>query len=298
MKVLSFGSLNLDYTYRVEHFVRPGETVSSLSRSVNCGGKGLNQSLALARAGAQVWHAGAVGASDGGMLCRALAESGVNTDYVVRREDVPSGHAVIQVDAAGQNCILLCGGANRTITPAQVDETLTHFAAGDLLVLQNEISQLAYIIARGREKGMVIALNPSPMDAGIAALPLEAVDIFLLNEGEAADLCGGQGSLEELTRRFPKAGIVLTLGEKGALYRQGDRTFSHGIYRVPVVDTTAAGDTFTGYFLAALTRGCGAEEALDQASAAAALAVSRPGAGASIPTLAEVLASHLPPETR
>lgn len=293
MKILNFGSLNIDYTYQVEHFVRPGETMSSLCRSTNCGGKGLNQSIALAKAGAQVWHAGAVGAEDGGLLCRALEESGVNIDYVARREDVASGHAIIQVNQSGQNCILLYGGANQTITVRQVDETLAHFSAGDFLVLQNEINQLAYIMEKAHEKGMVIVLNPSPMDDIIGTLPLDYVDYFLLNEVEAADLCGGKGSLEEMARRFPHAKIVLTLGEEGACYRDGDQILSHGIYKVPVVDTTAAGDTFTGFFIGSLTQGKDAAEALRLASVASSLAVSRPGAGASIPWMEEVLASQL-----
>lgn len=296
MKILNFGSLNIDYTYQVEHFVRPGETMSSLSRKTNCGGKGLNQSIALARAGAQVWHAGAVGAEDGGLLCRALAESGVNIDYVARREDTASGHAIIQVNQSGQNCILLYGGANQTITPQQVDETLSHFDAGDFLVLQNEINQLAYIMERAHEKGMVIVLNPSPLDEIIGTLPLSYVDYFLLNEVEAGDLCGGQGSLEEMARRFPSARIVLTLGKEGVRYRDGDQILSHGIYKVPVVDTTAAGDTFTGFFIGSLTQGCDAGEALRLASVASSLAVSRPGAGASIPWMEEVRTCALEPE--
>ena len=125
MRILNFGSLNIDNVYAVDHFIRPGETMSSLGMEVFCGGKGLNQSIAMARAGAQVWHAGAVGRNDGKKLLELLAESGVNTDFV-RKTDGVSGHTIIQVDKNGQNCILLFGGANQEITPGQVDETLAH----------------------------------------------------------------------------------------------------------------------------------------------------------------------------
>lgn len=294
MKILNFGSLNLDYVYQVDHFVRPGETTSSLSLAINCGGKGLNQSVALARAGAQVWHAGAVGAADGGILLDMLTGSGVNAQYVRRLTDVPSGQAIIQVNRSGQNCILLFGGSNQTIDKAQVDETLAEFSKGDFLILQNEITENPYIIEKAHERGMVIVLNPSPMDEKIMKLPLELVDYFMLNEVEAADICGGKGDpLDEMAKKFPRAKLVLTLGKDGVCYRDGAETLSHGIYKVPVVDTTAAGDTFTGFFIGSVARGDSAKEALRLASVASSIAVSREGAAPSIPTMAEVEASTL-----
>lgn len=256
MKVLNFGSLNIDYTYQVDHFVRAGETMSSESLQVFSGGKGLNQSIALSKAGADVWHAGAVGAGDGDFLIEQMKKAGVHTE-LIEHLDGQTGHAIIQKDPAGQNCILLYGGANQRITKEMVDRVLTQFEADDFLILQNEISEIGYIMEKAHEKGMKIVLNPSPMNAKILSYPLEYVDYFLLNEVEASDICGieatkdPQALMNGLVKRFPEAKIVLTLGGDGSVYRDGDTVLRQGIYKVPVVDTTAAGDTFTGYLSAA-----------------------------------------------
>jgi len=296
MKLLNFGSLNIDYVYKVDHFVRPGETMSSESRQTFCGGKGLNQTIALARAGVQVYHAGAVGKADGEMLLEALKKNNVNIDFVKQCEDVATGHAIIQVNRSGQNCIMLYGGANQTMTKEHIDETLAGFSAGDFLILQNEINNLGYIMEQAHKKGLVIVLNPSPMNEKILALPLDFVDYFMLNEVEAADICGEESKdnlLGNLSRKYPKAKIVLTLGKQGVQYKDGEQILSHGIYKVPVVDTTAAGDTFTGFFIGSLAQGYAAEEALRLASVASSIAVSRQGAESSIPYMDEVKNSNL-----
>lgn len=286
MKILSFGSLNLDKVYSVSHFIRPGETMAAVNLDTYCGGKGLNQSIALARASAQVWHAGCVGEGDGDMLLNALQESGVNTS-LVRSLPHPTGHAIIQVNREGQNCILLYGGANQQITRAQVDGTLTHFDAGDFLVLQNEINELAYIMEQAHKKGMIIVFNPSPMTRELLELPLEYVRYFLLNEVEARDLCGEDVPEDaypaKLLARYPDSRIVLTLGSRGSIYQDRDIRIHQEACRVKAVDTTAAGDTFTGYFVAAIAAGAPVETAMQEASKAAAIAVSRPGASPSIP---------------
>ena len=291
MKILNYGSLNIDYTYSVDHFVRGGETMSSEEMHVFSGGKGLNQSIALSKSGAEVWHAGAIGTGDGDFLIRQLKEAGVNTEYISVL-DGKTGHAIIQKAKDGGNCILLFGGANQKITREMVDGVMDHFEKGDYLVLQNEISEIGYIMERAREKGMVLVFNPSPMDDKISTYPLEYVDYFLLNEIEAGDICGEQGSGEELLQKlsdkFPASKIVLTLGGDGSLYRDGQRILTQGIYKVPVVDTTAAGDTFTGFLIGGLVQGLDAGEALDLAAKAAAIAVSRPGAAPSIPSREEV----------
>lgn len=291
MKILNYGSLNIDYTYSVDHFVRGGETMSSEEMHVFSGGKGLNQSIALSKSGAEVWHAGAIGTGDGDFLIRQLKEAGVNTEYISVL-DGKTGHAIIQKAKDGGNCILLFGGANQQITREMVDGVMDHFEKGDYLVLQNEISEIGYIMERAREKGMVLVFNPSPMDDKISTYPLEYVDYFLLNEIEAGDICGEQGSGEELLQKlsdkFPASKIVLTLGGDGSLYRDGQRILTQGIYKVPVVDTTAAGDTFTGFLIGGLVQGLDAGEALDLAAKAAAIAVSRPGAAPSIPSREEV----------
>lgn len=292
MKILSFGSLNLDKVYSVAHFVRPGETLSADALHEFCGGKGLNQSIALARAGVDVFHAGCVGAADGGMLLDALHAASVDTTFV-HQLPCSTGHAIIQVDPSGQNCILLFGGANHQVSTQQIDETLEAFGAGDILVLQNEISNLDYLIRKAHRKELVIVLNPSPMTEAIRSLPLELVSYFLLNELEARELCGTDAEEAQfpamLLKKYPGSHILLTLGSRGCIYQDQQGMIIHPAYRVNAVDTTAAGDTFTGYFIAAIASGASVSEALSLASSAAAISVSRSGASASIPTMDEVL---------
>lgn len=296
MKVLCFGSLNIDYTYKVDHFVKKGETLSSESLRVFSGGKGLNQAIALARAGADTCHAGAVG-EDGLFLLRELQEAGVNTECVRVLENERTGNAIIQNDREGDNCIILYGGANQAISREQADEVLDRFHSGDFLVLQNEINELAYIMEQAHKKGMKIVLNPSPMNEKILTLPLVYVDYFMLNEVEAAQILGreieesvdGEELARELLKRFPGTAVVLTLGGSGSVYLDGQEIVHQAAYRVKAVDTTAAGDTFTGFFVGGMLRGFSAREAMDIASRAAAIAVSRPGAAPSIPLWEEAV---------
>ncbi len=293
-KILNFGSLNIDDVYDVEHFVKAGETISSRALSLFCGGKGHNQSVALARAGAEVYHAGLIG-PDGLMLKQSLEESGAHTDYI-RVSDGKTGHAIIQVEPSGQNCILLYSGTNRMIDKDFVHEVMDAFGAGDILLLQNEISCLDEIIRIGRDKGMQIVLNPSPMDDLVLALPLEEIDMFILNEIEGAELTGcsaWSGILDSMSQRYPRAAIVLTLGKDGAVCRQGEQTATCGIYQMKPVDTTAAGDTFTGYFLSSLLDGNSPEKALHTAALAAALAVGTKGAASSVPWKCQVEQAQL-----
>ena len=291
MKTLCFGSLNIDYVYTVPRFVAAGETLSSETLETFSGGKGLNQSVALARAGAETYHAGAVGA-DGAFLLETLRAALVHTEHVETLSGVRTGHAVIQRNTAGENCILLHGGANRAVTREQIDRTLARFSAGDLLVLQNEISELAYLARQGKARGMTVALNPSPMDGAVLpALPY--ADILLLNETEAAGLLGPDmpedfaDAARLLHERFGAA-VVLTLGARGSVYADGEALLAQEAFPARAVDTTGAGDTFTGYFLAGMAEGRGAAWSLRFASAAAAAAVARPGAAPSIPARGEV----------
>ena len=287
--ILSYGSLNLDLVYQVPHFVQAGETLSSTSRTVHCGGKGLNQSIAAARAGGTVSHAGKIG-GDGTVLTDILRESGVDTDFVTVG-DGPSGHAVIQVDPSGQNCILLFGGCNQEITHEEIDRALAHFQTGDYLILQNEINGLDYLMTQAARRGLRIVFNPSPIDESIFRLPLGEAWLLIFNEIEGAALAGcddEEGILNTLRQRWPRCRLLLTLGSHGCVYDDGQRRLRQGIYQAETVDTTAAGDTFTGYFVACMAAGRPEEECLDLASRAAAIAVSRPGAAPSIPTMDEV----------
>ena len=289
MKILNFGSLNVDFTYRVDHIVGPGETISSKKLEVFPGGKGLNQSIALARAGAKVWHGGIIG-RDGEFLKEICRDSGVHEEYI-KEADTRTGNAVIQVSETGQNCILLFSGANRELTESYIDGVLEHFEAGDLLLLQNEVNKLDYLIRRGAEKGMFIALNPSPYDEQVETCGLQQVDLFFVNEIEATQMAGEdseEAMLAKMRALYPRAGIVLTLGDKGAYYSDDSETCFQKAAKAAAVDTTAAGDTFTGYFLASYIREKSGKEALRRGTLAAALAVERPGAAVSIPRKEEV----------
>ena len=290
MKILNFGSLNLDLVYQMPHFVRAGETLSSTAFSRNVGGKGLNQSVALAKAGAEIYHAGLVG-EDGEMLRTFLADNGVDTRFV-RTIDQPSGHAVIQVEPAGNNCIFLYGGANQCVSEAFIQDALEPFGEGDFLVLQNEINMIDKIIEAAYDKGMQVVLNPSPIADNLKQLPLEKISWFILNEIEGGELSGETDAdkiLDRLTELYPHAKIVLTLGGDGSIYCGEGQRVRQQAYKVQAVDTTAAGDTFTGFFFAAVADGVPAGEALRRASKASSISVTRAGAAASIPTLAEVL---------
>ena len=290
MKMVVFGSLNIDKTYSLEDFVRPGQTISASKMEQFCGGKGFNQAIALRRAGNEVHFAGAVG-QDGGMLLENLDRNGIDRSCV-KVTDGATGHAIIQLDKNGGNCIIILAGVNGEITEADVESTLAHFGEGDLIVLQNEISCVPYILRRAHEKGMIVAFNPSPYDAKIADCDLSCVDYLLVNEVEGAGMAGctdADAILDALHSRYPALNIVLTLGGDGSVYQdKNGARFNCGVHKVQAVDTTAAGDTFTGFFLSGILRHGDAQKALHTASVAAGIAVSRKGAEPSIPLMAEV----------
>ena len=289
MRILNFGSMNMDYVYSVDHMAAPGETISSAKLELFCGGKGLNQSIALARAGAPVYHAGMVG-SDGEMLLHACAENGVDTKHIQKSAE-RSGHAIIQVDQSGENCIVLCGGANQALKKETVDTVLHEFGAGDWLLVQNELNMVDYIIDAAYERGMRIALNPSPYHEAIKQWGLQKVSLFLINEIEGNQLTGGASPEEILAAMqcvYPDASVVLTLGGKGVMLQEGTSIFTQTPFKTNAIDTTAAGDTFTGYYLAAILEGMPQTQALERAAYAASLAVSRKGASASIPYRQEI----------
>lgn len=291
MRVVNIGSLNIDYVYEVPHFVQPGETLSSRSLRVNCGGKGLNQSIAAAKAGLEVYHAGCIG-EEGVFLKEKLAAAGVRTDCI-RQVAGKTGHAIIQVDPSGQNNIILYSGANHALTEEDVDRVLAWFDRGDMVLLQNETSCVDYIVRRAWELGMRTALNAAPSGENLQQVPLEKLEWLLVNEVEGAYLTGTTDPREILRRlgeRCPDTTIVLTLGGDGSMAARGGETVQVPAMRVQAVDTTAAGDTFTGYFLRRAAEGGSLEECLRLATAASALAVTRPGAADSIPAYDEVQA--------
>ena len=296
MRVLNFGSLNLDYVYAVEHFVRPGETLSAASRVVKCGGKGLNQSIALARAGAEVCHAGCLGAG-GEPLRQLLAGDGVDVS-ALKEVDEMQGHTVIQVDPSGENCILLYGGSNRCVTQAQIDDTLSRFGPGDWLVLQNEINGNAAIVNQAHARGMRIALNPSPCNDALADVDFGKLTWLLVNEVEAEQLTGSsdpESAWRRLHERWPNVSVLITLGNAGSVaFRVEDGRIEiarQAAFEVRALDTTAAGDTYTGYFIAGRMAGLPLQACMRRASRASAISVTRLGAADSIPFRAELEAA-------
>ena len=289
MRIVNFGSLNIDYVYRVDEFLLPGETKPAKSRGVFCGGKGLNQSIACARAGLTTYHAAFLGA-EGRFLSEKLAESGVKTDYV---REVPQacGHAVIQVNDHGQNCILLYPGTNALLTEAFANEVLSRFSAGDVLLLQNETNLVPELMHKAADRGLLVAFNAAPFTKEALGYPIELVKWLFVNEIEGAALSGEKeprAVAAALRKTYPNTEVVLTLGAAGCLYAGAEGTFFVPAADVKPVDTTAAGDTFTGYYLMAALGGYGAERALKIASAASGLAILRMGAADSIPAIGEL----------
>ena len=288
-KILNLGSINIDNVYTVERFVKAGETIASKQFRVYAGGKGLNQSIALARAGGNVIHAGTVG-RDGVDLVNMLQDEGVDVSYIAECE-TPTGHTIIQVNDDGQNCILLYPGANYAFEESRIDGILNTFDKDDILITQNEVNCIAYAMRSAAKKGMRIAFNPSPFCPEIRTYPLHLVDWFILNEIEGEAFTGKSDPeeiLSDLGVAYPQATIVLTLGENGVICKSGERIIHQNAYQVLPIDTTAAGDTFTGYFISLAATGEKIEECLSVAAKAAAISVSKRGAAASIPKMTEV----------
>ncbi|WP_083958233.1 ribokinase [Herbidospora mongoliensis] len=278
-----FGSANMDLVAYVEKAPELGETVSGREFRTICGGKGANQAIAAARAGGNVRFVGAVGDDAFGRELRdALDRSGVDT-HDLRTVEGPSGIAHIVVEDGGANSIIVVPGANGKVTERDAADL-----SGDALLLQLELPMEAVVAAARNFSGLVV-LTPAP----VAPLPrelLDAVGLLLPNEHEAAAITGlttpGE-ALEALLELVPEA--VVTIGADGAIYgsRDGSRLRVSG-RPVNAIDTTAAGDTFAGAFVVARTEGRTAQEALEFATAAAALSVRRPGASTSMPTRAEI----------
>jgi len=287
--VLNFGSINIDHVYRVDHFVRPGETLNCRDYHRFAGGKGLNQSIALAQAGACVVHAGKLGAEDGWL--KVLMEGrGVDTRFV-EMVDGPSGHAVIQVNSAGENAIVIVGGANRLVDDHDVRRIVAGFGQGDYLLVQNEVSAVPRILQSAKAQGMTVVFNPAPMTPEVLDYPLDRVDLFIVNTVEAYGLTGEsepEQIMDVFLRRYPTASMVLTLGSRGAVYCDAQVRIHQPAEQVHAVDTTGAGDTFIGFFLAELIRTADPKQALAWAGRAAALCVTRHGAADSIPHRAEL----------
>lgn len=290
MKILNFGSINIDIFFRVEHIVRPGETISSESIEKRAGGKGLNQSVALAKVSDSVYHAGSIG-TDGNFLIEEMENFGVDTS-LLKKSDKLTGNAIIQVDDKGENSIVLYKGANFDNSEAYVDEVLSHFEKGDILVLQNEINCMPYIINKAYEKGLKIVLNPSPITDEIEKIDLDKIDLLLVNETEAkalAKVSDAKEAVNYFRDNFPSLKVVETFGKNGSMYFDKDNLINQDSFKVDAVDTTGAGDTFTGYFVTYFYKGEKITKCLEVAAKASALSVTKKGASISIPSHEAVL---------
>lgn len=288
--IINLGSMNIDYVYRVDRFVQPGETISSSTLKLHAGGKGLNQSIAAARAGASVRHAGITG-HGGEFLRELLADNAVDT-ALVRQHDCPNGHAIIQVDKYGQNCILLYAGTNEMIDASFIRCLAAELLGSEIVLLQNETSGTAGMMEMAKARGCRITFNPAPMSPAVQTYPMTLIDYLVLNESEGETLTGEtvpKSILKELASRFPATQSILTLGADGVSWLE-DGVFCSVPARAAgkVIDTTAAGDTFIGYFLACIDAGKCLSESIEMAVLAAGICVTRNGAASSIPFMHEV----------
>ncbi|MBR9650435.1 ribokinase [Thalassovita aquimarina] len=288
MTIWNLGSINSDHFYGVDHLPEPGETVLSETMERGLGGKGANMSVAAARAAAHVSHIGAVG-PDGQWAVDRLTEYGVDTRPIAQL-DTPTGHAVIALDAAGENHIIVFPGANREISRDAIGLALSEAAPGDILLMQNETNEQAYAAETGSKLGLKVAYAAAPFSAQAVRQVLPHLDILVLNHIEMAQLVEETGLLPG-----PKLGVdtvIVTKGAAGCVFYDRSNGFDAiGFDAIPVdaVDTTGAGDTFTGYFLAGIDRGMAPEEAIGTAIKASALMVTRRGTADVIPDLKEVL---------
>ena len=289
MKILNFGSVNIDSYFRVDHISKPGETISSKTCDKRPGGKGLNQSVALSKVYKNVYHAGLYG-KDGNFIKELFKENGIDTSFFEQSLS-DTGNALVQVDKNGENSIVLYKGANFDIDKDFVDKVLDNFCEGDILVLQNEICLVPYIVDIAYEKGMLICLNPSPINEAIFKIDFSKLEFLILNETEARDISNKHNKDDVVSyfrKNYPNLKLILTLGSNGSIYFDKDQIINQKAYLVDSVDTTGAGDTFMGYFVGSYFDDKDIKKSLDIASVASALACTKNGASSSIPSLKEV----------
>lgn len=290
MTIYNFGSLNIDHVYRIDHCAGPGETVPCSDFAMYAGGKGANQSIAIARAGGAVAHVGKVG-YDGLWMIENMKQDGIDTSNIFSSTKA-TGHAIVLVDKFGQNQIVIYGGTNLEITRDEIDSVIGKCCDGDILLLQNEINNNDYIIKSAADAGLQMIFNPAPMSSDVFLLNLDCIDMFIINQGEGQVLSGEsepEKIIEAILGKYRKSKVVLTLAENGALYADADCRIKVPGCKVDVVDTTGAGDTFIGYLIALIQKGYTIEKCLDAANRAAAISVTRKGASASIPLIREVI---------
>lgn len=285
--IYNLGSINADFFYRVPRLPAPGETVAAASLATGLGGKGANQSVAVARAGSGVRHIGAVG-HDGDAAVAELAAAGVDTAHVARVQE-PTGHAIVSIDPAGENAIVIYPGANRAQQMPRIEAALSGAGPGDWLMLQNETSHQAESAALARARGLSVVYSAAPFAPEAVAAVLGDLMLLILNAVEAEQL---SATLNTAPRALPVPHVLITKGADGAEWIDTDsgETVSVPAVTVTPVDSTGAGDTFAGYAVAGLAQGFDRAAALSRAAAAAALQVTRRGTAAAIPSSEEVAA--------
>jgi ribokinase len=286
MKILNFGSINKDLVYNVEDFVKPGETISSRDYGLYLGGKGLNQSVAISKSGSEVYHAGCINKSDHSIISD-LKKWGVNTDYI-NKIDEATGHAIIQINQDGENSIIIHGGANNCVEKDQIDKVLSNFNEGDYILLQNEINSVNEIIEKAHKKGLRIFFNPAPYSSAVNNYSIEKVNTLIYNETEGQRLSGKKDDnqiIKTLSNKYPNTRQILTLGERGSIYSFDKNTIKVKAESVKTIDSTAAGDTYIGYYISSLSKKISVEQSMKIASQAASIATTIVGGANSIPEI-------------
>ena len=283
--IINFGSINIDHVYRVVKLPVAGQTISASGYQKYLGGKGVNQSIAIAKSGGEVMHVGAVG-EDGDWALSMIRSFGVATDHV-ERLDGASGHAIVTVDDCGENQIIITGGANLRFSIEMIENALSlGRPENDWVLLQNETNLASEIVNHARSAGFKIAYAAAPFVRDITLALLPFIDLLAVNEGEAKEL---SDALRKPVEDFPVSRVLVTRGSSGSsFFHDGSRT-DQTAFRVEAVDTTGAGDTFLGAFLARYTASLEIEPSLEFATAASAIQVTREGAAPAIPTREEVL---------
>ncbi|WP_456286660.1 ribokinase [Microbacterium sp. JZ70] len=287
--IVVLGSANMDLVTRQPRLPEPGETMAGSDFSTGAGGKGLNQAVAARRAGAEVAFAGAVGDDGFGRELRAFLEGERIATAALRTSAAPTGIAQVSVLDGGENSIVIVAGANGEEELTDGDRALIASAAALVVQLERPLALVERALAAGRQAEALTVLTPAPVDAEAARL-LPLVDILVPNESEALALSGASDVEAAARRLSAEAGtVIVTRGSKGALIaRGGDIVAAVAAREVEAVDTTGAGDTFVGVLVAWLTRGEPLEAAVEAATAAAAIAVTRPGAAPAMPTREEI----------